>query len=245
MGLFKPKTIVEKEEQDSRGDRNVVAYEEPEQIWVEGFKGTQSNLKCQNLQYELNKEYTITGDPIECEKGFHFCKELEHVFRHYAYDFRNRFFKVKALVNKNSWEKHSDKYVAKSIILTEEIDLTYEELMKMGQLSSRSIYHEYLYTYMPKDLFEAKKADPLKNTELQWYIGKMSEIGHSETFAFILIENTYSEWSSYVEVYNRAKALYDEGISKDMKAVLMMRYQKEAEEKMQKYYEQTFKHRFY
>ena len=124
-----------------------------EWIWVEGYKGTDKNMTCQNnFQFTLGETYTLV-EPIEmCANGFHFSPTLEQTFLHYsAFGRGNRFFKVKALINKNqmvteTWRPYysntyssfetrirkmkltDDKLVAKSIILLEEVSI--DEIIK-------------------------------------------------------------------------------------------------------------------
>lgn len=124
-----------------------------EWIWVEGYKGTDKDMKCYNdFQFTLGEEYTKDGEIIMCKNGFHFSPILKQAFGFYTPygSNNNRFFKVKALINKNQmvkrqintlflprWGSYSgeeepeykivpmeltdDKLVAKSIIFLEEI----------------------------------------------------------------------------------------------------------------------------
>lgn len=80
-----------------------------EWVWVEGYKGTDKDMKCRDYQYELGKQFDMPeGSDIRlCDSGFHFCKELEDVFKHYDVEDGNRFFKVKALVRKDEPEDGS------------------------------------------------------------------------------------------------------------------------------------------
>ena len=82
--------------------------ESEEWIWVEGYKGTKSDMTCNDYQYELGKRHDMPPDEdiIECSSGFHLCLKLDHVFNYYSIDNNNRFFKVKALVRKNDYEKY-------------------------------------------------------------------------------------------------------------------------------------------
>lgn len=126
---------------------------EEEYIWVKGFKGTDKNMQCHgNYRYELGKQFDLNDDsePLLCEKGFHFCKKLENVFRYYKIGDGNRFFEVEALVKKSDLEPrkepnvrsgsdpwsivyksfmpHDDKYAAKSIRFIRE--LTVDEVFE-------------------------------------------------------------------------------------------------------------------
>ena len=121
---------------------------EEEWIWVEGYKGTDKNMQCNDYQYELGKQHDMPDNvKIEmCRNGFHFCKRLYHVFNYYEIGGGNRFFKVKALVRKidaectdpfYNYANVSDKLVAKSIIFERELtvneifDAVYTELHRI------------------------------------------------------------------------------------------------------------------
>ena len=124
----------------------IKAIEEEEYIWVKGFKGTDKDMRCKgDYQYELGKQFDLDADvePVTCSKGFHFCKDLESVFRYYKIGDGNRFFEVEALVKKSAlesknksnvcagleqWSKmymsfanYDDKYAAKSIRFVREL----------------------------------------------------------------------------------------------------------------------------
>ena len=131
----------------------VKTIEEEEYIWVKGFKGTDKDMRCKgDYQYELGKQFDLDADvePVTCSKGFHFCKDLESVFRYYKIGDGNRFFEVEALVKKSAlepknksnvcseldqWSKmymsfapKEDKYAAKSIRFIRE--LTVDEVFE-------------------------------------------------------------------------------------------------------------------
>lgn len=116
-----------------------------EWIWVNGYKGTDKDMKCMDFQYELQKCFDISEDkPVElCSHGFHLCLNMRDVQRYYPIGGNNRFFEVKALVRKKDYEKYGKediewtghyarvvsgehKLVAKSIIFTRE--LTVDEI---------------------------------------------------------------------------------------------------------------------
>ena len=125
----------------------IKTIEEEEYIWVKGFKGTDKDMRCKgDYQYELGKQFDLDADvePATCSKGFHFCKNLESVFRYYKLGDGNRFFEVEALVKKSDFEptgldqwsktymsfaNYDDKYAAKSIRFVRE--LTADEVFDM------------------------------------------------------------------------------------------------------------------
>ena len=50
---------------------------------VYAYKGFEHDLTCKGFQYEVGKTYTMNGDPILCEQGFHCCVKLSDVFTYY------------------------------------------------------------------------------------------------------------------------------------------------------------------
>ena len=131
---------------------NVIkTFEKDEYVWVKGFKGTDKDMRCQDYQYELGKQFDLDEDiePVVCSRGFHFCKSLENVFRHYKIGNGHRFFEVEALVRKSDLDSkkkdyakyanvawnlyhtsshYDDKYAAKSIRFIRE--LTVDEVFE-------------------------------------------------------------------------------------------------------------------
>ena len=129
----------------------IETIEKDEYVWVKGFKGTDKAMRCQDYQYELGKQFDLDEDvePVVCSKGFHFCKSLENVFRHYKIGGGHRFFEVEALVRKSDLDPkkkdyakyanvacrpyypsshYDDKYAAKSIRFIRE--LTVDEVFE-------------------------------------------------------------------------------------------------------------------
>lgn len=110
----------------------------PEWIWIDGYKGTDSEMRCRDYQYILGEIHEMPEDAEirECHNGFHLCKELKNVFRYYSLGRGNRFFKVRALVRVSDFigtcEKtgepfsgrgRDDKFVAKSIQFISEVSM--------------------------------------------------------------------------------------------------------------------------
>ena len=57
------------------------------------YKGFDKNLKCREFQYEVGKEYEMSGRIECCERGFHACESPLEVFDHYDM-LNSRFAKV-------------------------------------------------------------------------------------------------------------------------------------------------------
>ena len=104
---------------------------EQDWIWVDAYKGTDANMVCKGKQYRMNVEDTYGDKVVLGSKGYHVCTDLKHCFKNYDYDFRNRFFKVKALVNAKEYRyrnPNNTTLVAKAIKFVEEITYTPEAI---------------------------------------------------------------------------------------------------------------------
>lgn len=104
-------------------DRYFEAVEQ-DWIWIDAFKGTDKNMQCLGKQYRMGVEDTYNGTVSLGSKGYHVCTDLKHCFKTYDYDFRNRFFMVKALVNAKEYQyrnPNNTTLVAKAIKFVEEI----------------------------------------------------------------------------------------------------------------------------
>lgn len=111
--------------------------EEPEKpveewIWVEGYKATEADMTCRGYQYEIGELYEMPKDVEieECVSGFHFCRLLDDVFGFYNIGNNHRFFKVRALVRKEDYERYG-KYTKE-----------YEEYLKKS-IDSHHLYSAY------------------------------------------------------------------------------------------------------
>lgn len=225
--LFKKKTEDKVMEAVNKVNESVQAEEvkpEPidEWIWVEGYKATEKDMTCRGYQYELGTQHDMPegAEITECESGFHFCKELKHVFKYYIVANNNRFFEVKALVRKSDYEKYGEshmyfeqgyglkftedrtKLVAKSIIFTRE--LTVDEI----------VAHYSVDDWSEED---KKRIVELGIDEARRYvqIRDLTGFGYSETFARMIVE--YSK-------YDIAKAVGSQpDLSMDMKCWLIFK----------------------
>lgn len=166
---------------------------EEEWIWVEGYKGTDKDMKCLNYQYELGVQYDMPEDePVqECKSGFHLCLSLVDVWDYYCVGGGNRFFKVKALVRKTdkdnyrgafvcggSWystSTYKNKLAAKSIIFTSE--LTYDEILKDTDAQN-----------LPEDYKKIALESSIQNAINQYEINILVEDGYSLPFATHMVK---------------------------------------------------------
>lgn len=234
---FKDKTLNEKGDIVTKIENPQPLLEEPDEwVWIEGYKGTDSEMKCKNdFQFELNKEYTVEGEIRLCNNGFHFCKELEDVFSYYTLNSKSRYFKVKALVNLTQIEKQKellrkqyqerypythvcyptkdDKLVAKTIILTEEV--CFKELLPHIQ---KRFY--YIETEDDWNLVNKLGYDKYKR---HYFINKMDGLGFGETFLNVLYDEHLND-NHLDSAIKFAQALKEENVSKDMAVYLLLKH---------------------
>ena len=63
---------------------------------MKGYKVFNHDWTCRGMQYKVGKSYEMDVEPIICDRGFHFCKELENCFMHYAFNPQNKVAEVEA-----------------------------------------------------------------------------------------------------------------------------------------------------
>lgn len=207
MGLFNFKKNGEEVKEESNAETG------EEWIWVDGFKGTDSEMKCRDYQFKIGETFTVSDekDVKLCEHGFHLCATLKDVFNYYPIGDNNRFFKVKALVRKKDYDSlycnyslamsayppiPKDKLAAKSIVFIEE--LSADEILK---------------NRVPKDWTDEQKNLAIRigieGVEELINVEKLVSIGYSETFARYCFNNGLTDIALTVGS--------QEGLSMDMK----------------------------
>ena len=93
-----------------------------------GYKATYNGM-CLNQLYKVGQTYTLEGELVMCEKGFHFCQNLYDVFTYYLPYKDIKVFKVEALGNIKTI---SDKSVTDKIKILEEVNLSNIVVEKNG-----------------------------------------------------------------------------------------------------------------
>lgn len=98
---------------------------ESEWIWIDAYKATDEDGCCLGYQYDIDGETNVYDGNIALgSKGFHVAVNLEHTFKNYPYDFYNRFWEVRALVNAKEYRyrnPNNTTLVAKEVVFVEEI----------------------------------------------------------------------------------------------------------------------------
>lgn len=87
-----------------------------------GYKAFNNDLICMGFQYEVGQIYEMDSEPVCCQNGFHFCKDLEECFKYY--NFGSRVCVVEALGDLDSDD--NEKYCTNKIKIVRE--LSFEEI---------------------------------------------------------------------------------------------------------------------
>ena len=224
MNIFK-KTIQQAKEFESiyESYKETQPAPEPEKewVWVEGYKGTNKDMKCRDYQYELGVQHDMPNDEVieECKNGFHLCLNLNDVCRYYSIGDGNRYFKVKALVRKSDkdqygksemvtidgWNQYTgrtyNKLVAKSIIFISE--LTIDEILK----------NTYAETLPDKYKHMAINVD-INSAQVNYQTDTLVEDGYSVPFASHIIKKNKFDIAHAVGTQN--------DLSMDMKVLTIL-----------------------
>ena len=194
--------------QEEERRKALEAQNNEEWIWIEGYKGTDKDMKCRDYQYELNKQHDMPEDAIimDCSCGFHLCANLKDVFGYYELGGGNKFFKVSALVRKKDYEEylgygidgHSpsqffynmwnrrNKFAAKSIIFLSECSPN--EIF--NAYAENNSYNKDILDWSEEDKKEAI-ATSITDVRNKVRVKKLVELGYSEPMSKLLIDRCH------------------------------------------------------
>lgn len=192
---------------------------ETEWVFVEGYKGTDKDMKCRDFQYDFGKVYTMDGKDVkECESGFHLCRDLDDVFSFYGPGDGNRFFKVRAEVKKNSL----DNYDVSTSIFNFGKKLVARNIEFLHEVSPEELYAAYRERYAGFDyapdhyilrIFNGEDKDKVRE---EYQTSQLKEDGYSELVATYIAKN-------HDERFDKAHALaHQEGVSMDVRMLCIM-----------------------
>ena len=100
---------------------------------MKGYKVTNSDYTCQpdkrfeGVKYEVGQTYTVSGAPIMCERGYHFCEKVAYCFNYYSFDPNNKVFEVEAVGDVITGE---NKHVTNKLRIVRE--LTWGEMLDLA-----------------------------------------------------------------------------------------------------------------
>ena len=141
------------------------------------YKGFDKNLKCRGFQYEVGKEYEMSGRIACCERGFHACESPLEVFDHYDM-LNSRFAKVEQSGEIDK-EENSTKVCSSKIKVKAELKLA--DIINLGV--------EWI-----KDVTSPSKLK--KETDLNDNGGNSAKIGSSGNSAQIGSSGNYAQIES-------------------------------------------------
>ena len=191
-------------------------------VWVEGYKGTDKDMKCNDFQYELGTMYQMPKDSVEeCKTGYHLCLTLRDVFKYYNIGRENRFFKVRALVrlsDKNEYGKMPEYDLAnryyslfsrdpRNKLVAAEIEFLEELTMDDILSNTRAVDWDIKYKEMAMRI-------GIDGAERSRKIDTLMDYGYSLPFASYLIDH---------KKYDVAKAVGSQAdLSMDMKCLMIL-----------------------
>jgi hypothetical protein len=96
---------------------------------MKGYKVFEPNWTCKGFQYAVGEVFEIEEEPICCNRGFHFCKELKDCFNYYTFNLENKVAEIEALGDIDIQDKDKDsKCCTNKIKIVREI--SWEEALK-------------------------------------------------------------------------------------------------------------------
>ena len=186
------KAVVETFSQPTEETKKTEAHTD-EWVWIEGYKGTDKDMKCRNYQFGFGPTFSIPKNEVDmCSSGFHLCKDLSDVYHYYGIGNGNRYFKVRALVKQSDLDKYGTYVDMESIYYgrTRRIDkLVAAEIEFLYELTLDEIFKD---TYANEWSDKYKKLAIEIGLEQATYQKKfeiLRDLGYSETFAKIIINS--------------------------------------------------------
>ena len=64
---------------------------------MKGYKAFNKDLVCRDMQYEVGQIYEMEENPVCCNRGYHFCKNIADVYKYYKMSDDTRICEVVAL----------------------------------------------------------------------------------------------------------------------------------------------------
>jgi Pentapeptide repeats (8 copies) len=87
-----------------------------------GYKATDENMQCLDLQYTLGEWVEVDGEIEECVSGLHFCSELAHTYLFYPSPTARRFrCEAEYVLKTPPTPRVKEKWAARRLRLTEEV----------------------------------------------------------------------------------------------------------------------------
>ena len=148
------------------------------------YKAFNQKLGCLGYQFEIGKTYEIEGDPILCEKGFHFCRDMQNCFEYYDMD--SRICEIKA---EDIFKKEEGKRICRKITIIRE--LSKQEIMDR-------ITNSMLAYMWARDIGNSKEMID-RITESEYAYLWALHIGNHEVMIDRVTDSEYAyRWARYI-----------------------------------------------
>ena len=95
---------------------------------VKGYKVFEPDWKCRDFQYAVGETFEEDVNPVCCNRGFHFCKQLKDCFNYYPFNPENKVAEVIALGDVDDGSEN-DKCCTNKIQIVKEI--SWEEVLRL------------------------------------------------------------------------------------------------------------------
>ncbi len=188
--------------------------------WVYGYQKTDKQMHGgKQFKIELNKLYSCANVLDSCKSIFSFYTSLEKAVQSPYFDFNNRYFHISALVSESDAEEMEN---GKMSILSS------KEIIFINEVSDDELWN-CIYDYFPEceSVQEFKKFNDWND---YWYYVNRRHIEksidqvrgkYSESFLRIVLDRPISP-DKREHIVKKMLALYDEGISPDMRAYILL-----------------------
>jgi hypothetical protein len=124
MNLAKQDAIETTNKMQKLLDNQVTNYKEEKK----GYKGTY-NYVCRGHEFKIGETYELSGKPLPCFYGFHYCKNAKDVLKYYPHQYN---FKLLEIEDLGDSETEYDKTVTNKIRIVREITDQNELLNLIG-----------------------------------------------------------------------------------------------------------------
>jgi hypothetical protein len=199
-------------------EEEVTVTAEDEWIWIEGYKGTDKDMKCKDYQYELGVQHDMPeGEEVQlCYKGFHLCLNLREVFRFYDVGNGNRFFKVKALVKKIDYETY-DTHSLSAYIIYSEPKIVAKSIIFESEVEAKDILANTPGKELPERYYQLAIKHNVSYALRQCREDVLvEECGFSQAFATLIAAKEKINW------FTAARAIAQEDVPMDMKVAFIL-----------------------
>lgn len=195
--------------------------------WIDGFKGTDENMVCLGHQYIIGDKNVFDGIPELGKHGFHFSSSLQGCWFNYPIFGKNRFFKVRGLVDMKSHLEYINKSPSLFNLYQSWFDLYPKDIFSAKEIEfvAELDFGDMIDEISNKYKLIAKKED-LKYSDYQKFLEHklsvtMESYGFSDSFIAVMKDKLKND-KDRENAVKMTEAFYDEHLSKEMAVYLLL-----------------------